>query len=201
MFAFRLDGLVFSSGISIDLAPSVTLVVVGPNSSGKSTLLREIFNTAAVANAKPKKVLSEIKYVAEGTYAEYLRWLRAAAPTHHESPEQIPFIGGTLQNANLLVQGDAEAIPFSKTLNNLGIRQPLFMNLRHPDEVAELPTISVDNLQHTTHSLFSLSPARCATLGQREPNSSIVFWEATYRELGRRSSNISARWAGPFENN
>jgi len=42
MFEWRIDTLTFSSGDEIPIEPGSTLIIIGPNNSGKSKALREI---------------------------------------------------------------------------------------------------------------------------------------------------------------
>jgi hypothetical protein len=74
----RLSSLTLKDGSSVELADPGVTVVVGPNNSGKTLLLREIMTLLAQRrpNQEPRKILSAVDIRKEGPADELLDWLK-----------------------------------------------------------------------------------------------------------------------------
>jgi hypothetical protein len=74
----RLSSLTLKDGSSVELADPGVTVVVGPNNSGKTLLLREIMMLLAQLrpNQEPRKILSAVDIRKEGPADELLDWLK-----------------------------------------------------------------------------------------------------------------------------
>jgi hypothetical protein len=72
-----LSSLTLKDGSSVELADPGVTVVVGPNNSGKTLLLREIMMLVAQVrpNPEPRKILSAVDIRKEGPANELLDWL------------------------------------------------------------------------------------------------------------------------------
>ncbi|MFI7426011.1 ATP-dependent nuclease [Micromonospora sp. NPDC049836] len=94
----RIESLRFANGASILAPKSGTLVVVGPNSSGKSSLLREIyarcFNPPPI---KPHMVLDDIVAKKSGTVEDVIRWFQenVSPETFISSQHELGFKGSS----------------------------------------------------------------------------------------------------------
>jgi ABC-type cobalamin/Fe3+-siderophores transport system ATPase subunit len=73
-----LSSLTLKDGSSVDLADPGVTVVVGPNNSGKTLLLREIVNLLAQGDqpTEPFKILSAVDIGKEGSADDLLDWLK-----------------------------------------------------------------------------------------------------------------------------
>jgi hypothetical protein len=83
MFRWGLSSIKFSGGEVIPLEPDSTLIIVGPNSSGKTSALSDIFNILGGGSNYP--VVSEGEFFLEGDEMQYREWLRVNHP-HIKNP-------------------------------------------------------------------------------------------------------------------
>ena len=84
----RLSSLTLNDGSSVELADPGVTVVVGPNNSGKTLLLREIMMLVAQErpNPEPRKILSAVDIRKEGPASELLDWLTERGFTRPRDP-------------------------------------------------------------------------------------------------------------------
>jgi energy-coupling factor transporter ATP-binding protein EcfA2 len=70
------EALTFSGGDTVRLAQGSTVLIVGPNNSGKTSTLREVHS--ALAGERQGPVLSTVKSVKQGTADDLKQWLDAS---------------------------------------------------------------------------------------------------------------------------
>lgn len=101
MFKFSIDELEFSSGDRINLETNSLTILIGPNSSGKSTALREI-QSALQGNAN-QQVIKNSVLTKEGTEEEFEKWLDSNYPSRINSAGTKVYItkGQELQEAQI----------------------------------------------------------------------------------------------------
>ncbi|MBV9468016.1 MAG: AAA family ATPase, partial [Abitibacteriaceae bacterium] len=84
MFEWGISSIVFGEGEVVNVDKSSTLIIIGPNSSGKSTALRQIQERlkgqSTVPHTNPIVVKSVSKY-RSGTIEEFMDWLRQNYPS------------------------------------------------------------------------------------------------------------------------
>jgi ABC-type cobalamin/Fe3+-siderophores transport system ATPase subunit len=80
---FSIDNLEFSSGDKIELENGSLTILIGPNSAGKSTALREI-QTCLQGNAGVQVVKSS-SITKEGTKEDFEKWLFKNYPSRTNS--------------------------------------------------------------------------------------------------------------------
>jgi predicted ATPase len=84
-FTFNIESITFSDGSVVELEPTTTLVIIGPNSSGKSTLLQEIaLRTAdyAYQGVPPvSRVAQSAKCNLNSSVGDYIDWLSGMQPS------------------------------------------------------------------------------------------------------------------------
>jgi ABC-type transport system involved in cytochrome c biogenesis ATPase subunit len=78
MFRWGIKSLTFSGGEEIQLEPDSTLIIVGPNNSGKTLALNNIFNL--LTGGQGYAVISKVQFFMEGDEAEFRDWLRKDHP-------------------------------------------------------------------------------------------------------------------------
>ncbi len=99
-FTYRISSITLQTGSEILLPPSGVLVIVGPNSSGKSTLLRELSNQLINGVVPDRILLDRVKTDTSGSVDDLLLWLREnvsqemRAPLGHEA--QFKGLGGSI---------------------------------------------------------------------------------------------------------
>lgn len=78
-FVTRLTAITFSDGRELPVPEHGVVVLVGPNNSGKSAALREIYRhlvgTPHEPHEPPPKVVTQVSFEKEGTEEELLQWL------------------------------------------------------------------------------------------------------------------------------
>jgi hypothetical protein len=87
MVRARLASLMLSDGTRVKLADPGITVIVGPNNSGKTLLLREIALLLDARNTQPKpKLLSSLEVIKEGSADELLDWLKQQGVATPDDP-------------------------------------------------------------------------------------------------------------------
>jgi AAA domain, putative AbiEii toxin, Type IV TA system/Overcoming lysogenization defect protein-like, TOPRIM domain len=83
-----LSSLTLQDGSSVELADPGVTIVVGPNNSGKTLLLREIVNRLAQEGqpTEPLRILSAVKVRKEGSADELVDWLKEQGFAHQRDP-------------------------------------------------------------------------------------------------------------------
>lgn len=79
MFKFKIDSLEFNSGDTIDIEDNSLTILIGPNSAGKSTALREI--QTALQRQSNQLVIKTCKINKEGTEKDFENWLEKNYPS------------------------------------------------------------------------------------------------------------------------
>jgi energy-coupling factor transporter ATP-binding protein EcfA2 len=103
---YVLDELVFSDGTSVELEPGEILLIVGPNSSGKSRALREIHEGIANPVSEPRAVIAAQSGTMRVDGAGFGRWLRENANLDEGLQGQtLPVPAGLEQLVNIWDQG------------------------------------------------------------------------------------------------
>jgi AAA domain, putative AbiEii toxin, Type IV TA system len=70
-----LQTLVFSDGTELPVPDEGVVILVGPNNAGKSKALRDVSDKIAHPQALPGQVVSDIRFLIEGTDEEFETWL------------------------------------------------------------------------------------------------------------------------------
>jgi ABC-type dipeptide/oligopeptide/nickel transport system ATPase component len=85
----RLSSLTLKDGSSVELADPGVTVVVGPNDSGKTLLLREIMNLLMQQGQATElfKILSDVDIRKEGSDDELMAWLEEQGFAHPRFPQ------------------------------------------------------------------------------------------------------------------
>ncbi|MEP6653432.1 MAG: AAA family ATPase [Myxococcales bacterium] len=97
-FGFRLASIKFSGGQTVAIPAVGTLLLVGPNNSGKSRALREILSTTRINEPRNEVVVSEIGEVRDGSLEEFTGWLRTR---FHVTANQVVGAGFDAGSGNL----------------------------------------------------------------------------------------------------
>jgi len=101
-FEIRVKNLRFADGTVVPLPPKGVIVVVGPNSSGKSTLLREIGALLINQLVPGRFVLDDIDIEKDGTTDELLDWFqRKVSPLQQPPGVSEPYFKGTAGQISL----------------------------------------------------------------------------------------------------
>jgi ABC-type cobalamin/Fe3+-siderophores transport system ATPase subunit len=79
MFKFKIDSIEFNSGDIIEVEENSLTILIGPNSAGKSTSLREI--QTALQGQSNQLVLKSCKINKEGTEKDFEGWLEKNYPS------------------------------------------------------------------------------------------------------------------------
>jgi len=79
MIDYKIDNLTFSSNDIIQLEKSSLLILIGPNSSGKTTALKNI-ELALREKKKDQLVLKDLAYTKEGSSEDFEKWLEENYP-------------------------------------------------------------------------------------------------------------------------
>lgn len=74
MFNWGIRKIKFSGGEAVELEPSSVLILVGPNSGGKTSSIRGIEGQIYTPN-NPKLTISEVELFVEGIEKDFLEWL------------------------------------------------------------------------------------------------------------------------------
>jgi energy-coupling factor transporter ATP-binding protein EcfA2 len=91
-FTFRIEKLTFNDGLVLPLAPGTTLIITGPNNSGKSITLREIqqhLQRAGPFGPNPQLpfyVVTDVAFQCSGTPHQLAEWLRLRYPAFKQAP-------------------------------------------------------------------------------------------------------------------
>jgi energy-coupling factor transporter ATP-binding protein EcfA2 len=80
MFEWGIKSLKFSSGDEISVERASTLIILGPNSSGKSTALKNILYS--ITNSNPLQVIVGLDFFLSGDKDNLLTWLKTNYPIH-----------------------------------------------------------------------------------------------------------------------
>lgn len=80
MFEFAIDSLEFNSGIKTEIEKSALTIFIGPNSAGKSTILREI-QLILQRDARPRDVVKYCNTYRNGDEEEFIKWLKNHYPS------------------------------------------------------------------------------------------------------------------------
>jgi ABC-type dipeptide/oligopeptide/nickel transport system ATPase component len=102
-FAFRTEKLTFNDGLVLSLEPGTTLIITGPNNSGKSITLREIqqhLQRAGAPNPQlPVYVVTDVAFQCSGTPHQLADWLRLRYPASKQAQGTEFFQTATFQHA------------------------------------------------------------------------------------------------------
>ena len=74
-FALRLSAITFSGGQTVAPPAIGTVLIVGPNNSGKSRALREILSNLRVGEPHGEKVVTKVQEVRDGSLDQFVDWL------------------------------------------------------------------------------------------------------------------------------
>jgi predicted ATP-dependent endonuclease of OLD family len=81
MLRFSINDIEFSSGDKIDLEDNSLLLLIGPNSAGKSTALTDIENLLQNPYNRNLKVIRQLNYNKEGDHNDFKNWLEEHFPS------------------------------------------------------------------------------------------------------------------------
>ncbi len=82
----------FRNGLRTNLEPGEILVVVGPNNSGKSLLLRDLFSALQRGKKAHPLTISGLRTVKEGTEKQVADWV-SSFPKRNSNHHALPFAG------------------------------------------------------------------------------------------------------------
>jgi predicted ATPase len=75
-FNFQLSAITFSGSQTVDLPPVGTVLIVGPNNSGKSRALREILSKLRLNEPRTEAVVAAVLEKREGSLEDFIAWLK-----------------------------------------------------------------------------------------------------------------------------
>lgn len=89
MFKFKIESLEFNSGDIIEIEENSLTILIGPNSAGKSTALREIYSS--LQNQTNRLLIKTSKINKEGTAKDFENWLEKSYPHKTSQNRKIFF--------------------------------------------------------------------------------------------------------------
>lgn len=81
VFKWGIDNLVFSGGEKVAIHPASILILIGPNSSGKTTVLKDIDTLLSRGEDQPVKAILDIETFLEGDADQFLSWFQDSYPS------------------------------------------------------------------------------------------------------------------------
>lgn len=140
MFRWGLEKLLFNSGDTVTIPPSGLVLIVGPNSAGKSVFLRNI-HSRIQGSFIPVTVISDIKYYTEDS-PEVAEWFSARYPTRNigGAPHFLSRNGQLQVDSVSAVPGNPQqAWPFLVTLLDTETRLSVASQTTHIDPFEQPP--------------------------------------------------------------
>lgn len=146
--------LVFKDGTGVTLAQADTVFVVGPNNCGKTTLLRDLYETLNRNSYRERVILESLSLARQGTREELAAWLAEHTTLRRDLNRDLlaRFRGTKLHDQAVL---DC----WTSGRNDFADHAGLFVQLLRTDDrlglVGPVPSISEqDTAQHPVHDLY-----------------------------------------------
>ncbi|MFH1653523.1 MAG: AAA family ATPase [Pseudomonadota bacterium] len=91
-FKYAIDRLTFSNGTEIEIAEDSLILIVGPNSSGKSSALRDIAKDIRRDAVSDNKVIKNVSTHKDGTEKGFATWIDNNFPLRNINGEDVYYI-------------------------------------------------------------------------------------------------------------